>query len=133
MRKLSYFKVGYPTMMALFKFFGLLIFSHCGNRNLQLCKLCRTRQTLNGACFFSIGISVLVRHTFSGFSVCFTIVTVRLWYSLASFPGPVYSSFAVQNLRRRSGLVHHELCAARRVITSPDNTAVLPSRCAMEL
>ena len=31
--------------------------------------------------------------------------------SLASFPGPARSSLAVQNSRRRSGLVHHMMRA----------------------
>ena len=53
----------------------------------------------------------------------YTLINASLIPSslLASFPGLARSSLAVQNSSRRSGLVHHMMCAAERVFMSADN------------
>ena len=45
------------------------------------------------------------------------LVLMSRWYYLASFPGSVRSSLAVQNSRRGPGLIHHVMCAAADVTT----------------
>ena len=53
----------------------------------------------------------------------YTLINASLIPSslLASFPGLARLSLAVRNSHRRSGLVHHVICAAGHILMSVDN------------